>query len=26
DQEIANQARRVIQLRDGLIQRDEVIS
>ncbi len=26
DQEIANQARRVIQIRDGLIQRDEVIS
>lgn len=26
NQEIANQARRVIQIRDGLIQRDEVIS
>ena len=26
DQEIAEQARRVIQIRDGLVQRDEVIA
>ena len=26
DQEIADQARRVIQIRDGLVQKDEVIA